>query len=184
MVITLEQLRAIMPHAGSRAAVYVLALSDAMVEFGIDTPARRASFLAQLSHESGQLRYVRELASGDAYEGREDLGNTKPEALAIAAEMGSTPGRFWKGRGLIQVTGFDNYKACGEALALPLLRQPALLEQVGPACRSAGWFWQSRQLNPLADRGDFKLITRRINGGVNGFADRLAAYERAQQVLA
>lgn len=172
-MITLDQLRAIMPYAGSRAAVFLPALNDAMDEFGIDTPARQAAFLAQICHESGSLRYVRELASGAAYEGRIDLGNTEPG-----------DGVRFKGRGLIQVTGRTNYRICGRVLGLPLEEQPELLEQVGPAARSAGWFWLSRHLNELADAGDFRVITRRINGGLNGYADRLAAWERASEVLA
>lgn len=171
-MITIEQLQAIMPYARSRAAVFLPALNDAMAEFGIDTATRQAAFLAQVCHESGSLRYVRELASGAAYEGRTDLGNTEPG-----------DGVRFKGRGLIQITGRANYAECGAVLGLPLEEQPELLEQVGPACRSAAWFWSSRGLNAVADRRDFRLITRRINGGLNGFADRLAAWERAEAVL-
>lgn len=172
-MVSLEQLRVIMPHAGSRAAVFLLAINEAMDEFGIDTPGRQAAFLAQVCHESGSLRYVRELASGAAYEDRADLGNTEPG-----------DGIRFKGRGLIQITGRANYSTCGRVLGLPLEDRPELLEQVEHACRSAGWFWLSRHCNELADAGDFKVITRRINGGLNGFADRLAAYERATSVLA
>lgn len=171
-MITLDQLRAIMPHAGTRAAVFLPAINDAMDEFGIDTPPRQAAFLAQICHESGSLCYVRELASGAAYEGRADLGNTEPG-----------DGVRYKGRGLIQITGRANYAECGQVLGLPLEQQPELLEQVGAACRSAAWFWTSRGLNEVADRRDFRLITRRINGGLNGFADRLAAWERAEAVI-
>ena len=171
-MLTIEQLRTIMPHAGSRAIVFVGPLNDAMEEFGSDTPARQAAFLAQVCHESGSLRYVRELASGAAYEGRVDLGNVQPG-----------DGVRFKGRGLIQITGRANYRQCGQALGMPLEVSPELLEQVEAACRSAAWFWQSRRLNDLADAGDFRAITRRINGGVNGYADRLAAFERASVVL-
>lgn len=185
-MITLDQLRAIMPHAGPRAAVYLAPLNRAMAEFSIDTPARQAAFLAQIAHESGSLRYVRELASGAAYDGREDLGNTRPEAIRIAAERGTTPGRWWRGHGLIQITGFDNHRACSIALfgdAQTLLDHPELLELPENAARSAGWFWASRGLNELADAGKFTLITRRINGGINGLHDRLIAWDRAQAVL-
>ena len=144
-----------------------------MAEFEINTPARQAAFLAQIGHESGQLRYVRELASGAAYEGRKDLGNTQPG-----------DGVRFKGRGLIQITGRANYLKCGEALGLDLIADPELLEQPINACRSAGWFWESRGLNALADAGDFLRITKRINGGTNGLADRQALYESAQQVFA
>lgn len=167
------QLLAILPFAGQRAALYLAPLNNAMREFGIDTPARQASFLAQVGHESAQLRYVRELASGAAYEGRSDLGNV------VAGD-----GVRFKGRGLLQVTGRANYAACGVALGLNLLAAPQLLEQPVAACRSAGWYWQSRGLNRLADAGDQERVTRRINGGVNGLADRLALFQVARKVLA
>lgn len=175
--ITLQQLQKIMPYAGKRAGTYLEPLNAAMCEFGIDTPMRQAAFLAQLAHESGSLRYVRELASGDAY----DTGR-------LAQRLGNTPeadgdGQRYKGRGLIQITGTDNYRDCGLALGIDLLAHPELLEQPDLACRSAGWFWQSRGLNPLADVGAFRAITRVINGGFNGYDDRLAYYERAKAVL-
>ncbi|WP_254926717.1 glycoside hydrolase family 19 protein [Janthinobacterium sp. PC23-8] len=167
------QLLAIMPFAGQRAALYLAPLTAAMQEFGIDTPVRQASFLAQVGHESAQLRYVRELASGAAYEGRGDLGNV------VAGD-----GVRFKGRGLLQVTGRANYAACGVALGLNLLAAPQLLEQPVAACRSAAWFWQSRGLNLLADLGDQEKVTRRINGGRNGLAERLALFQVARKVLA
>ncbi len=173
MTLTLQQLIAIMPNARSKAGIFLPALNAAMAEFGINTPARQASFLAQLAHESGQLVYVRELASGAAYEGRTDLGNV------VAGD-----GARFRGRGLLQITGRTNYAACGKALGLDLLAQPALLEQTVNACRSAGWFWQSRGLNALADAGDQVAVTRRINGGTNGLAERLAYFKVAQRVLA
>lgn len=144
-----------------------------MMEFEIDNPERQAAFLAQIAHESGSLRYVRELASGEAYEGRADLGNTEPG-----------DGQRYRGRGLIQITGRSNYQACGDALGVDLVGNPELLEGPDLACRSAAWFWKAKGLNELADNGDFKLITKRINGGYNGYEDRVAFHERAQQVLA
>jgi len=171
--VTGAQLMQIMPLAGRRATLFLAPLNEAMAEFSIDTPLRQASFLAQVGHESGQLRYVRELASGAAYEGRADLGNV------IAGD-----GVRFKGRGLLQVTGRANYAACGVALGQDLLAAPQLLEQTAFACRSAGWFWQSRGLNRLADAGDQERVTRRINGGVNGLAERLALYQAARKVLA
>lgn len=170
--VTLTQLQAIMPLARSRAAAFLAPLNAAMLEFGITTPARQASFLSQVGHESGQLRYVRELASGQAYEGRVDLGNVR-----------AGDGVRFRGRGLLQVTGRTNYSACGKALGLDLLTQPELIEQTVNACRSAGWFWQTRGLNALADAGDQERVTRRINGGVNGLAERLALFVVAQRVL-
>jgi putative chitinase len=169
---TPEDLLKIMPFAKPHIAAFFSPLVDAMEEFEINTPARQAAFLAQIGHESGQLRYVRELASGIAYEGRADLGNAQPG-----------DGVRFKGRGLIQITGRTNYAKCGEALGLDLVGQPNLLEDPVNACRSAGWFWKTHGLNELADASDFIRITRRINGGTNGLADRQALLERAVGVL-
>jgi putative chitinase len=172
--LTLLQLQKIMPYAGKRAGTYIEPLNLAMWEFGIDTPMRQAAFLAQIAHESGSLKYVREIASGEAYEGRRDLGNTEPG-----------DGVRFRGRGLIQITGRTNYRACSLGLFGDerLLDQPELLEETVSACRSAGWFWQTMNLNALADIGAFRPITRAINGGYNGYDDRLAYYERAKAVL-
>lgn len=186
--ITLQQLLKIMPYASStRAETMLPYLNTAMEEFGISSKERRAAFLAQIAHESGSLRYMRELADGSAYDGRADLGNTTPEAIDIALTNNTTPGRFYKGRGLIQVTGFSNYCACSRALfndEATLAHNPVMLERKELAARSAAWFWWSRGLNAFADAGMFEKITRRINGGLNGQADRLAYFKRAQEVLA
>jgi putative chitinase len=173
IIVTAEQLGKIMPYAGKRLAGYLTPLNAALSEFEISNIRRVASFLAQIAHESGELRYVRELASGEAY----DTG-------AKALSLGNTPekdgdGQRYKGRGLIQITGRTNYKACGLALGLDLLRRPELLEEPIHACRSAAWFWKTNGLNELADRGDFRKITRRINGGYNGMEDRLKYHARA-----
>lgn len=141
-----------------------------MMEFEINTPARQAAFLAQVSHESGSFYYVKEIASGRAYEGRKDLGNTEPG-----------DGPKYKGRGLLQITGRENYGLCGEALKLDLINHPYLLEEQPHSSRSAAWFWSEyKNLNQLADKGDFLKITKRINGGYNGMEDRLACYECAK----
>lgn len=129
-------------------------------------------FLAQIGHESGELRYVRELASGSNYEGRKDLGNTQPG-----------DGVRYKGRGLIQITGRRNYALCGLGLDLPLLENPELLEVPENAAMSAGWFWHNNNLNALADLNLFDKITRRINGGNNGEADRKRIYGLAFNVI-
>lgn len=174
---TLDQLLRIMPAARKRAPLFFVPLTEAMQEFGITTVKRQAAFLAQIAHESGSLRYVRELASGEAYDtGRlaERLGNT-PEA--------DGDGQRYRGRGLIQITGHDNYALCGLALDLDLLAEPELLERPDLACRSAAWFWHNHGLNELADRGEFTRITKRINGGLNGQAERLSFYVTALKVL-
>ena len=113
----------------------------------------------------------------------------KPEHIAnivYGNRVGNTaPGEGWKyrGRGLIQITGKNNYPACGEALGLDLIAHPELLEKPQHACMSAAWFWATNGLNTLADASKFDAITQRINGGQNGAADRQALYDRAMRVL-
>ena len=175
-VLTLAQLRALMPNLSeAKATLYRPALTAAMRERDILTLRRTAAFLAQLALESGELRYFRELATGEAYEGRLDLGNTEPG-----------DGVRYKGRGPIQLTGRANYRAAGRALNLPLEAQPELVETPAVGFRVAAWFWESRQLNHWADMGtveSFREITRRINGGRNGLEQREAYHRRAQQVF-
>jgi putative chitinase len=144
-------------------------LRDSAHEFEINAPKRVAAFLAQIGHESGGFHYVREIASGAAYEGRADLGNTEPG-----------DGERFRGRGLIQITGRANYRECSRVLFNNdmLLKQPELLEQPNLAAWSAAWFWYSRGCNELADAGKFGDITRKINGGLNGYPDRVARYNR------
>ncbi len=172
-MITALQLHQIMPHARSKVEMFLEPLNSAMDEFQIDTPQRQAAFLAQVAHESGELRYVEEIASGAAYEGRADLGNTEPG-----------DGKRFKGRGLIQCTGRINYGACGIALGLDLVTSPELLELPENACRSAAWFWSEHHCNELADADNFRGITLKINGGLNGQADRLAYWETAKEQIA
>lgn len=171
-MISTTQLAAIMPYAGERISAFIQPLNDAMDEAVITTPGRRAAFLAQVAHESGELRYTREIADGTAYELRADLGNTEP---------GDGP-RF-KGRGLLQVTGRANYLACGEVLGLDLIANPALLEVPAGACRSAAWFWRTHGLNEAADGDKFGAITRTINGGYKALDERIAYWLRARRVL-
>ena len=181
MSITQQQLLQILPNAGQSAGVFVPVLNTAMVRFQIIGTKRVAAFIAQIGHESGQFRYVRELGS-DQYLSKYDTGS-------LAKRLGNTPeadgdGQKYRGRGLIQITGRANYMMCGEALALDLINQPELLEKPQHACMSAAWFWASRGLNTLADADQFDTTTRRINGGQNGAADRQALYARALEVLA
>ena len=177
MPITEQQLLQILPNAGRQAGVFVSVLNTAMNRYGIVGTPRAAAFIAQVGHESGQLQWVREIwgptAQQAGYEGRADLGNTV-----------KGDGSKYRGRGLIQITGRANYAACGEALGLDLLSKPELLEQPQYAAMSAAWFWSTRGLNTLADQSEFVKITRRINGGLNGLADRQALYDNALKVLA
>ena len=176
MPITAQQLLQILPNAGQVAGFFVPVLNTAMNRYQIVGTKRVAAFIAQIGHESGQLKYVKEIwgptAAQTKYEGRKDLGNT------VAGD-----GSKYRGRGLIQITGRANYIMCGEALALDLINHPELLEKPQHACMSAAWFWLTRGLNTLADAGQFDRITRRINGGQNGAADRQALYARALKVL-
>ena len=181
MPITTLQLQQILPNAGQSAGVFVPVLNTAMVRYQIVGSLRVAAFIAQIGHESGQLRYVREMGS-DQYLSKYDTGS-------LAKRLGNTPeadgdGQKYRGRGLIQITGRANYAECGEALGLDLVNHPELLEKPQHACMSAAWFWSSRGLSTLADVGNFDTITRRINGGQNGAADRRALYARALKVLA
>jgi predicted chitinase len=169
-----ETLLGLLMLAASREAVARFAgpLSACFARFGIDTALRQAHFLAQIGHESGELRFREEIASGAGYEGRADLGNLRP---------GDGP-RF-KGRGLIQLTGRSNYERFGEAVGRreELLGNPALVAlDPGLCVDAAGWFWQANGLNALADRDDLTGVTRRVNGGLNGVEDRRRLLERAR----
>ncbi|MEM8781043.1 MAG: D-Ala-D-Ala carboxypeptidase family metallohydrolase [Cyanobacteria bacterium P01_G01_bin.49] len=171
---TAENLKAIMPHGSSAdIATYVAPLNKVLHDFNLATVTRACAFIAQIAHESGSLRYKEEIASGAAYEGRKDLGNTQPG-----------DGKRFKGRGLIQLTGRSNYRQCGQALNLPLEQNPELVVK-DPYTNAAvaAWYWQSRNINAAADKGDFKRVTRLINGGLNGYSDRLQYWERAKKVL-
>ncbi|RKH57592.1 glycoside hydrolase family 19 protein [Corallococcus aberystwythensis] len=172
--VTVEHLRTLMPRlAGARLKELLPHLNDAMSEGGINTPRRQAAFLAQIAHESAEFRYFEELASGHAYERRKDLGNTQPG-----------DGARYKGRGPIQITGRTNYRAAGEALDLDLENNPTRAADPDVGFRTAVWFWNSRNLNKHADKGEFDAITRRINGGYNGKASRDSYYQRALRLLA
>jgi predicted chitinase len=171
--VSVEQLRSIMPNlSDARARELMPHLNAAMQEAGINTPRRQAAFLAQLAHESGEFRWMEEIASGAAYEGRTDLGNTEPG-----------DGMRFKGRGPIQLTGRSNYRAAGQALGIDLESNPTRAADPDVGFRTAAWYWNNRNLNQYADAGNFDAITYRVNGGYNGKAERDAYYNRALQVL-
>jgi putative chitinase len=171
--LTLAQLLEIAPEADpSKVERLYPHLITTLAEFDLNTPLRQAHFLAQLCHESGAFNYLEELASGEDYEWRDDLGNV---------EEGD--GVRFKGRGLIQITGRTNYGDCGEALGVDLIAHPTRLADDDLACRSAGWFWSTRNLSTFADRDDVDTVTYRINGGYNGYDDRLYYLNGAKAVL-
>ncbi|WP_205894903.1 glycoside hydrolase family 19 protein [Metapseudomonas otitidis] len=180
----------------------------AISHFSLTTPARQSAFLAQAAHESyGFTRLTENLnysATGLAatwpgrFRGADGQPNAlaralhrRPEAIAnvvYANRMGNGPeasgdGWRYRGRGLLQITGRAQYQRCGAALGLPLVEQPDLLAQPEPAVLSAAWFWQVNGLNELADAGDFEAITRRINGGLNGLAERRALWVKFREAL-
>ncbi len=213
MQLTEAQLVRILPNARPVAGVFVTAINAAIARYRIDSPVRLAAFLAQIGHESAQLtRLVENLnysAQGLANTwptryalaavGRPPVPNElalrlarRPELIAnnvYADRMGNGPeasgdGWRYRGRGLIQITGRANYAAAGAALSLDLVAQPDLLEQPEHAAMSAAQFWSINGLNQLADAGRFGEITRRINGGMNGQAERIALRGRGAEVLA
>ena len=170
-MLTLDDLAHIFPKAPRELlATHHPHLVKAMAEFGIDTPVRVAAFLGQLGLESGEFKFMEEIASGDAYEGREDLGNVV-----------KGDGRRFKGRGSIQLTGRANYTKATKALGLPLLEQPELAAKPEHAHRIAAWFWQRERLNGLADLGTpeaYARITSKVNGArlVRILEDRSTAH--------
>lgn len=181
---TPELLRAATGCTPDAAERFVGPLTDACASFDIDTPARLAAFLAQIGHESGSLRHVREIwgptPAQVRYEGRADLGNVQPG-----------DGSRYRGRGLIQTTGRANYVRVRDRLRARLGDRvpdfeatPDALEEPRWAVWSAADYWDDRRLNALADAGNFDTITYRINGGQNGQADRQARWERAKVAMA
>ena len=146
-----------------KATLYAPYINEAMLRGEITTLRRAQYFLAQLAHESVDLRYFEEIASGAAYEGRRDLGNTQPG-----------DGRRFKGRGPIQLTGRSNYASFGRWLGDgdKFTDDPALVATPKYGFLAALYYWQTRSLNSYCDRGDFRGLTRRINGGYNGLVDR------------
>ncbi len=187
-MITSTQVNTAANAKAAYTAKFLQAINDTCTRFNINTAIRQLCFLAQVGHESGGLFYTEELASGKAYEGRKDLGNTQPG-----------DGVRFKGRGLIQITGRANYTKLGKFLGIDLVNNPTLLggknvttctaEQITNAALSAGCFWDSRNLNTLADKMDitkpitdannmkqFIAITKKINGGTNGLQDRVQRY--------
>jgi putative chitinase len=132
--------------------------------YGImESELRLAHFMAQLVHESGSFRYMEEIASGQAYEGRADLGNTEPG-----------DGKRFKGRGPIQITGRANYRTFGRKIGIDIERHPEIAAIPSIGLHLALEYWKDRKLNERADADDVVGITKRINGGTNGIEDRKA----------
>lgn len=202
-MITAQQLQEIFHAKADDAKALVDPLNAAMKEFGIDTPKRQAMFLAQCAHESGNFsritenlnyraetllkvfpKYFKTLTEAQSFE-------KKPEKIAnrvYGGRMGNGAeatgeGYKYRGRGLIQLTGKDNYTACGKDLKVDLHTKPDYLLTAEGAARSAAWFWGKNGLNKFADAGDITGCTKRINGGTIGLEDRKKHYELALKKL-
>ena len=148
----------------ARAEELALAANVHFRTYGIlDNPLRLIHFLAQLAHESGNFHYMEEIASGAAYEGRKDLGNTQ-----------AGDGKRFKGRGPIQLTGRANYRRYGQQLGIDFESNPEIVALPSVGLLVACKFWSDNGLNELADKDDVLSITKRINGGTNGLQDRKA----------
>jgi putative chitinase len=181
---TEAELAAIMPALpAAKRQLFLPVLQQAIEEFDILSAARQAAFLAQLAHESGQFRFMEEIWGPTPAQQRYEPVST------LATRLGNTApgdGRRFKGRGPIQLTGRANYQRFGAVLGLDLVSEPERAATPPVAFRIAGLFWQRNGLNELADQATadaFKQITRRINGGVNGLADRERFYAQARRVL-
>jgi len=175
---------------------------ETFARFEINTALRKAAFIGQCGHESGGFRVLEENlnykpeALMRVWPSRFDAENVdeyahKPEKIAnkvYAGRMGNgneESGEGWKyhGRGLIQLTGKDNYTLCGDSLQADLLHNPELLVGQQYAALSAGWFWRKHGLNELADTKQYETMTKRINGGLLGQDDRLKRINHALEVL-
>ncbi len=180
-MLTDAQLKTIMPNlAEAKRALYLPPLNQAMQANGIDTPLRTAAFIAQLAHESGEFRWMEEIW------GPTDAQRRYEPPSDLAGRLGNTQagdGKRFKGRGPIQITGRGNYKKYGDLLGIDLCADPARAATPEVAFATAGLYWQSNGLNELADTRDFVTITKRINGGTNGLADRQMYYARALALL-
>lgn len=187
-----------------RAAQWVDPLNQTFEQFDISTPERQAAFLGQCAHESANFTTLTENLNYSAealckvwpkrFPSMDVAGpyHRNPEMIANRAysdRMGNGPeesGDGWKyrGRGLIQLTGKDNYRACGSSLGIDLITNPELVSVPDYAARTAGWFWQKNHLNDIADTKDWFTLTKRINGGTHGLEDRIAKTDKALSVLA
>ena len=178
-------------------------LNDTFAKYGMDTAVRQAAFIGQCGHESNNFKTLEENLHYNAnalmrvWPSRfpdaataEKYANN-PEAIANKvyggrADLGNTQdGDGWRfhGRGLVQLTGRSNVTVCGEALGQPFAEHPELLLEPKWACMSAGWFFNKKGLNALADNEDWTTITKRINGGLIGLNDRIERIHKAMDIL-
>ena len=202
---TVEQVRELVPKAIGGPDAWYDALAEALPQYDINTVERVAAFIAQCAHESGGFSVLEENLNYKAATlsklwpqrfpaGVAEQYAGKPEMIAnktYGGRMGNGPeesgeGYKFRGRGILQLTGKDNYKACSQTLFQDntLLDDPDLLLDPYYAIHSACWFWNKNKLNQFADAGDLTTLTKRINGGTIGLEDRIHHYNHAVEVLA
>jgi putative chitinase len=198
MSITAEKLQEAFDLEDGTAEKYIDALNAAMEEFEINTPERQAMFLAQCCHESGHFRavsenlnykaesltrvfpkYFRDVDPNDYAKQPEKIANRVYGNRMGNGDEHSGDGYRYRGRGLIQLTGKDNYTHCGDALDKDLHEEPDYLTTPEGAARSAAWFWHKNNLNHFADANDILTCTKKINGGTIGLEERTELYEEA-----
>jgi putative chitinase len=204
-MITLELLQKVCPKTKKEILeTYVAPINKVAKAYGIlDNHKRVAAFLAQIAHESGGFNFTKENLNYNAkalqsvfkkyYPTEKDaiIHERKPEQIAnrvYASRMGngdekSGDGWTYRGRGLIQLTGKENYTKFSESIKKPLKEAVDYLETAEGAVESAAWFWNKNKLNELCDKDDFTTLTKRINGGTNGLEDRKHHYEIALKAL-
>lgn len=180
MNVTKEQILAIMPNAAKYVDKYLVYINGYADTFKIDTPLRMAHFLAQIAHESNELRYTKELGN-KAYFVKYDNGKLKQ----MLGNLKDGDGYKYRGRGLIQITGRANYQAYQNSKYCRgnIMDEPQLLEQPLGAVKSAMWWWSKHGLNELADKDSFLAITKTINGGTNGLESRRKYLAKAKKAL-
>lgn len=203
-MLTTDQFNSICDHASTvDLNKYRQPLLDAMTEFGIDTNQRCVMFLAQVLHESGSLHVVAENLnySADglmktfpkyypnaAYANKHARQPIKIASRVYANRMGngdeaSQDGYAYRGRGLIQITGKNNYASFGSDVSQDILVNPSYLETPEGAARSAAWFWHVNNLNRFADKGDIIGCSKAVNGGTNGLQERISYYNHGMDVI-
>jgi putative chitinase len=195
---TLEQLQAL-----GIDAKWLEPLNNTFEKYQINTPTRQAAFIGQCGHESNNFKVLEENLNYSAkglmatwpsrFPSLEEAAKYErnPEKIANKvyggrADLGNTEdGDGWRfhGRGVIQLTGRSNYTICGEALGQPFATAPELVLEPENAVMSAGWFWNKKSLNSLADNEDWTTITKRINGGTIGLQDRIEKIHKAMDIL-
>jgi len=201
-MITLQQLQQILP-GNEHVEAWYTALSGILPDYEINTPERIAAFLAQCVHESAGFKAIKENLNYKATsllkvfpkyfktaEQAERYAHN-PEMIAnlvYANRMGngaeaSGDGFRYCGRGLIQLTGHDNYQAFADSIDCDIDTLPEYLATFEGAVQSAAWFWETNNLNQLADQQDIVALTKRINGGTIGLADRQKHYAHALEIL-